>query len=141
MHDQYSLARDRGCTRPGCTAPAYWCEAHRGDGSAAADSPTDITKLSLACPADNKLIETTGWTTRKRKDGRTQWIPPPNSTPAKPASTTTTTPSATSSPTTATTKRETTTPTVSHRRSGFRFNIHAGIQCVTDRRLGPYAMA
>jgi hypothetical protein len=37
-----------------------------------------ITKLSLACPADNKLIETTGWTTRKRKDGRTQWIPPPN---------------------------------------------------------------
>ena len=24
-----------------------------------------------------------------------------------------------------------------HRRSGFRFNIHAGIQCVTDRRLGP----
>jgi hypothetical protein len=34
--------------------------------------------MSLACPADNKLIETTGWTTRKRKDGRTQWLPPPN---------------------------------------------------------------
>jgi len=78
MHDPYSLARDRGCTRPGCTAPAYWCEAHHDAGWAAGDSPTDITKLSLACPADNKLIETTGWTTRKRKDGRTQWIPPPN---------------------------------------------------------------
>ncbi len=71
-------ARDRGCTRPGCTAPGYWCEAHHDDGWAANDSPTDINKLSLACPADNKLIEKTGWTTRKRKDGRTQWIPPPN---------------------------------------------------------------
>ncbi len=72
------LARDRGCTRPGCTAPGYWCEAHHDDGWAAGHAPTDITKMSLACPADNKLIEKTGWTTRKRKDGRTQWIPPPN---------------------------------------------------------------
>ena len=71
-------ARDRGCTRPGCTTPGYWCEAHHDDGWAAADSPTDINKLSLACPPDNKLIEKTGWTTRKRKDGRTEWIPPPN---------------------------------------------------------------
>jgi hypothetical protein len=23
------------------------------------------------------MIETTGWTTRKRNDGRTEWIPPP----------------------------------------------------------------
>ena len=71
-------ARDRGCTRPGCTAPAYHCEAHHDDGWAAADAPTDITTMSLACPADNNHIEKTGWTTRKRKDGRTQWIPPPN---------------------------------------------------------------
>jgi hypothetical protein len=71
-------ARDRGCTRPGCTAPACHCEAHHDDGWAAADAPTDITTMSLVCPADNKLIEKTGWTTRKRKDGRTQWIPPPN---------------------------------------------------------------
>ena len=40
-------------------------------------APTDIDKLSLACPPDNRLIEETGWTTRKRKDGRTEWIPPP----------------------------------------------------------------
>ncbi len=71
-------ARDRGCTRPGCTAPAYHCEAHHDDGWAASEAPTDITTMSLACPADNKFIEKTGWTTRKRKDGRTQWIPPPN---------------------------------------------------------------
>ena len=42
-------ARDRGCTRPGCTAPAYHSEAHHDDGWAAARSPTDIDKLSLAC--------------------------------------------------------------------------------------------
>ena len=70
-------AKDRGCTRPGCTAPAYHCQAHHVDGWAAA-SPTDITTLSLACPRDNKLIERTGWTTRIRTDGRTEWIPPPH---------------------------------------------------------------
>jgi hypothetical protein len=71
-------ARDRGCTRPGCTAPAYWCEAHHDDGWAAGGAPTDITTLSLACPSDNKLIEKTRWRTRKRADGRTEWIPPPH---------------------------------------------------------------
>ena len=61
-------ARDRGCTRPGCTAPAYHSEAHHDDGWAAARSPTDIDKLSLACRPDNRLIEETGWTTRKLTD-------------------------------------------------------------------------
>jgi hypothetical protein len=71
-------AKDRGCTRPGCTAPAYWCEAHHLHGWTAATAANDITELPLACPADNKLIEKTGWTTRNRKDGRTEWIPPPH---------------------------------------------------------------
>jgi hypothetical protein len=68
---------DRGCTRPGCTAQAYWCQVHRVDGWATDDGPTDIPKLTLACGPDNRLIEEGGWTTRKRKDGRTEWIPPP----------------------------------------------------------------
>jgi hypothetical protein len=38
--------------------------------------PTSIS--SLACGPDNRLIEEGGWTTRKRKDGRTEWIPPPH---------------------------------------------------------------
>lgn len=67
-----------GCTRPGCSAPGYWCEAHHDDGWAAANGQTDITKMSLACPPDNRLIEESGWKTRKRKDGRTEWIPPPH---------------------------------------------------------------
>ncbi len=71
-------AKDRGCTKPGCTAPGYWCEAHHVDGWTADNSPTDIDKLTLACPPHNRLIEKTGWRTRKRKDGRTQWLPPPH---------------------------------------------------------------
>ena len=69
-------AKDRGCTRPGCTAPGYWCQAHHVEGWAADDGPTNIDKLTLACGPDNRLVEQ-GWTTRKRKDGRTEWIPPP----------------------------------------------------------------
>jgi hypothetical protein len=99
MHALHSLARDRGCTKPGCTAPGYWCEAHHVDGWTADNSPTDIDKLTLACPPHNRLIEKTGWRTRKRKDGRTEWLPPPNLDTGQPGSTTTTTPSATSSPT------------------------------------------
>ncbi len=71
-------AKDRGCTKPGCTAPGYWCEAHHVDGWTADNSPTDIDTLTLACPPHNRLIEKTGWRTRKRKDGRTQWLPPPH---------------------------------------------------------------
>jgi Domain of unknown function (DUF222) len=71
-------ARDRGCTRPGCTCPGYWCQAHHDDGWAAGDAPTDIDKLSLACGPDNRLVEEGAWTTRKRHDGRTEWIPPPH---------------------------------------------------------------
>jgi hypothetical protein len=69
-------ALDRGCTRPGCTAPGYWTQAHHVDGWAAAKGETNINKLTLACGPDNRLIEEGGWTTRKRKDGRTEWIPP-----------------------------------------------------------------
>jgi len=71
-------ALDRGCTRPGCTAPGYWCEAHHVDGWVADNGRTDITKLTMACGPDNRLIEKGGWVTRKRKDGRTEWIPPPH---------------------------------------------------------------
>lgn len=70
-------ALDRGCTRPGCTAPGYWCQAHHVEGWAAENGPTDITKMTMACGPDNRLIENGGWVTRKRKNGRTAWVPPP----------------------------------------------------------------
>lgn len=71
-------ALDLGCTRPGCTAPGYWTQVHHVDGWAAAKGETNIKKLTLACGPDNRLIEAGRWTTRKRKDGRTEWIPPPH---------------------------------------------------------------
>jgi Domain of unknown function (DUF222) len=68
---------ERGCTKPGCTAPGYWCQTHHVEGWVAENGRTDITKLTLACGPHNRLVEVGGWVTRKRKDGRTEWIPPP----------------------------------------------------------------
>lgn len=70
-------ALDRGCTKPGCTAPGYWTQVHHVDGWAE-DGETNIDTLTLACGPDNRLVEEQGWTTRKRPDGRTEWIPPPH---------------------------------------------------------------
>jgi len=71
-------ARDRGCTFPGCTAPAYHSEVHHRTADWAHGGKTDITDETLACGGDNRRATPGGWTTRKRKDGRTQWIPPPH---------------------------------------------------------------
>ncbi|KUH92775.1 HNH endonuclease signature motif containing protein [Mycobacterium sp. IS-3022] len=71
------FARERGCTRPGCTAPAYHSQVHHAGADWAAGGRTDITELTLACPTDNRAVKPGGWRTRKRKDGRTEWLPPP----------------------------------------------------------------
>jgi hypothetical protein len=70
-------ARDRGCTRPGCDVPGYKCEVHHVEGWANTHR-TDVNTLALACGADHPLVEPGGWTTRKRNDGTTEWIPPPH---------------------------------------------------------------
>lgn len=68
-------ARDRGCTAPNCDVPGYHTEAHhiqpwrRG-------GRTDINDLTLACHSDHLLTEK-GWRTRRRADGRIEWLPPP----------------------------------------------------------------
>jgi hypothetical protein len=72
------LALERGCTRPGCTAPGYWSQVHHVEGWVAEDGETNIDKLTLACGPDNRAVEEGGWITRKRNDGRTEWIPPPH---------------------------------------------------------------
>ncbi|MCV7224800.1 HNH endonuclease, partial [Mycolicibacterium komossense] len=38
---------------------------------------TNINDLTFACGPHNRLVGPGGWRTRKRKDGRTEWIPPP----------------------------------------------------------------
>ncbi|WP_328810202.1 HNH endonuclease signature motif containing protein [Rhodococcus sp. NBC_00294] len=49
------FARDRGCTGPGCSAPASRCEAHHVD-DWAAGGLTDIDDLALACDVHHPLV-------------------------------------------------------------------------------------
>ncbi|MGE2732400.1 HNH endonuclease signature motif containing protein [Mycolicibacterium vaccae] len=69
-------AVDRGCTFPGCDVPGYGCQVHHATADWADGGNTDINDLALACGPHNRLVEKGGWSTRKRKDGRTEWIPP-----------------------------------------------------------------
>ncbi|MGB0878270.1 MAG: HNH endonuclease signature motif containing protein [Mycobacterium sp.] len=71
-------ARDRGCTRPGCTTPGYQCQVHHTLTDWKNGGPTNINNLTLACGPDNRLIENTDWTTTTHPTGTTQWIPPPH---------------------------------------------------------------
>ena len=70
-------AKERGCTAPGCDIPGYWTEVHHTD-EWADGGLTDIDKLTFGCTPDHRLIKPGGWRTRKQRDGRTQWIPPPH---------------------------------------------------------------
>jgi hypothetical protein len=72
------LAKHRGCTRPGCTASGYDCQAHHAERDWAAGGHTNIDELTLACGPDNRLVKPNGYHTRQRNDGRTEWIPPPH---------------------------------------------------------------
>jgi hypothetical protein len=67
-------AKDRGCTKPGCTAPAYHSEVHHVSGWTTTHC-TDITDLTLACGPHNRLVEK-GWTTRTTAKGDTEWLSP-----------------------------------------------------------------
>ncbi|OBF86944.1 hypothetical protein A5791_19990, partial [Mycobacterium sp. 852002-51163_SCH5372311] len=69
-------AKDRGCSKPGCDAPAYHSQAHHVSGWTTTRR-TDITDLTLACGPDNRLVEK-GWTTRTNTHGDTEWTPPPH---------------------------------------------------------------
>ncbi len=69
-------AKDRGCTAPGCDMPGYLCEVHHVQ-EWAEGGRTDIDALTFACGQHHRLITPGGWTTRKRKDGTTEWRPPP----------------------------------------------------------------
>ena len=71
-------AQDRGCTFPGCTVPGYGCQVHHAELDWANGGQTNITDECLACGPHNRLVKEGGWRTRKRKDGRTEWIPPPH---------------------------------------------------------------
>ena len=70
-------AKNCGCTHPGCDVRGYYCEVHHVTDYAKCRT-TDVNALTFACGTNHKLVEPGGWTTRKRKDGATEWIPPPH---------------------------------------------------------------
>ncbi|QZT63879.1 HNH endonuclease signature motif containing protein [Mycolicibacterium austroafricanum] len=71
-------ARDRGCTRPGCTAPGYWCQAHHASADFGEGGLTNIDDLALACPCAHSMLDKTGWRTRQNGKNQTEWHPPPD---------------------------------------------------------------
>jgi Domain of unknown function (DUF222) len=70
-------AKDRGCTAPGCDVPGYLCEVHHVEDFATCQT-TDMDNLTFACGSHHARVEPGGWTTRKRANGDTEWIPPPH---------------------------------------------------------------
>jgi hypothetical protein len=70
------FGRDRGCTRPNCTAPASRSQVHHlinwRDGGL-----TNVDTMTMACGRDNRVVDTGGWSTTMGPDGRTHWNPPP----------------------------------------------------------------
>ncbi len=58
-------SRARGCSRPGCTVPGYWTQAHHAVADWQDGGRTDVDDLTLVCPADHRMLDKTGWSTRK----------------------------------------------------------------------------
>lgn len=83
------IATERGCTRPGCNAPATLTQVHHVT-EWNKGGKTDIENLTLACDACHALIHDGpgGWkTVAMPKDseyaGRTGWIPPVHIDPSR----------------------------------------------------------
>jgi hypothetical protein len=69
------IARDGGCSFPGCDRAGQWCERHHirewVDGGA-----TDLDNLTLLCRYHHHNFATSGWTCRINTDGLPEWTPP-----------------------------------------------------------------
>jgi hypothetical protein len=69
------IARDGGCSFPGCTHPASWCDRHHildwilG-------GLTDLNNLTLLCRYHHTHFLQKGWSCRINADGLPEWIPP-----------------------------------------------------------------
>jgi hypothetical protein len=70
------IARDGGCTKPGCTVPAYGSQVHHAARDWAQDGQTNVDELGLACGPDNRMVGPGGWQTRINTDNDVEWIPP-----------------------------------------------------------------
>ena len=71
------IARDGGCTKPGCTVGAYGSQAHHVVADWTDGGNTNVDELGLACGPDNRAVSPEGWSTRMNERGEVEWIPPP----------------------------------------------------------------
>ncbi|MFN2517912.1 MAG: DUF222 domain-containing protein, partial [Jatrophihabitantaceae bacterium] len=67
-------ARDRGCSFPGCTIPATWCESHHVL-PWLAGGRTDLANLTLLCGYHHREFEKRGWTCHMI-GGVPHWVAP-----------------------------------------------------------------
>jgi hypothetical protein len=69
------IAREGGCSFPGCDHPAQWCDRHHIidwiDGG-----PTDLDNLTLLCRYHHTHFLEKGWSCRINTDWLPEWIPP-----------------------------------------------------------------
>lgn len=69
------IARDGGCSFPGCAHPPEWCERHHLtawiDGGA-----TDLDNLTLLCRYHHHNFAGRGWACQLNIDGLPEWVPP-----------------------------------------------------------------
>lgn len=69
------IARDRGCSFPGCDRAPEWCERHHivewVDGGF-----TDVDNLTLLCRYHHHNFAGGGWTCRMNADQLPEWMPP-----------------------------------------------------------------
>ncbi|WP_406815730.1 HNH endonuclease signature motif containing protein [Mycobacterium sp. M23085] len=70
-------AKDLGCSAPGCNVGGYYCEVHHITDYSKCHT-TEIDNLTLTCGPHHRLLQPRGWSTRKRANGDTEWIPPPH---------------------------------------------------------------
>ena len=69
------IARDRGCSSPGCDSGPEWTERHHTtawiDGGL-----TDLDHLTLLCRYHHHNVAARGWHCRLNPDGLPDWRPP-----------------------------------------------------------------
>ena len=79
------IARDGGCSFPGCEAPPGWCQTHHVTESQD-DGPTTIPNGTLLCGFHHREFERRGWHVHM-EHGRPVWTPPrivdPDQTPIR----------------------------------------------------------
>ena len=74
---QAVLARDGGCTFPGCDAPTSWCRIHHTKEWFADHGETDVALLAAVCDFHHHLAHEGGWRIEAdRQTGHQTWVTP-----------------------------------------------------------------